>query len=259
VSFFFLEALPNGTGPAVKTPDSKGASCMKKALGFLLFLLVEMSCGKHHLDNNTLPQIPPPQTQENTPGPDTGTYEVSLSSLNDQKSQGKLEIIIGPQHVKLHGEFEKLDPGTHKINILAKGECPSVSADVNSDGKIDFIEAMAISGPILVPLDADLATQEAGFNSDPMADNQGTLKLIQETSYDTFIQDLTSPDLNPSDAIVKIPAGESLNLDKRVVTVHGINPVSLLPGTMLSVAGIPSQSSIPVACGVLQRLPEVSP
>jgi hypothetical protein len=109
-------------------------------------------------------------------------------------------------------------------------------------------------GPILVNLDSDLASFDAGSTRFPKASSTGAYSYNEKTSFNSFLTDLQLPDQNPDDAIVKLGAGEALNLASRHVVVHGVPMSANLPTTVASLGDIPSHITLPVACGTIARM-----
>ena len=71
------------------------------------------------------------------------------------------------------------------------------SVDLNLDGFIDIIEAQKVLGRILIPLDADISSQNSGRNFYPLADLSGSYHYERVTSFKRFFNDLKSEDKNP--------------------------------------------------------------
>jgi hypothetical protein len=137
----------------------------------------------------------------------------------------------------------------HVQHIHAADKCPTIAADTNHDGFVDVVEGIPAYGPILVPLDADLSSQAAGSMTFPMANNAGFYNYQKMTSLTAMLADLHAPDPDPMDAVVKLPAGEDLNLAGRHVVVHGVPASTHLPATVQTLHGLPAQATLPIACG----------
>lgn len=120
--------------------------------------------------------------------------------------------------------------------------CPKADADRNHDGIIDLIETEPVSGTTMVPFNAKPAAMNLTANTYPRASARGTytykatvsLKALQAAFGKTF-------------------KGAALDLDKRVVYIHGVPADSKLPPSVKSLGTIPAQVTLPIACGVIKR------
>lgn len=136
---------------------------------------------------------------------------------------------------------------SHPQFIYTGSRCPTAADDANGDGYVDVVEAMTASGQMLVPLDNDLKAQDAG-GTFPSGANYS---YDESTSYATMLADLQAPDTNTSDTLVKLGAGQDLNIGSRVVIVHGVPASTTLPATVQGVGTLTAQQTLPIACAVL--------
>jgi hypothetical protein len=142
----------------------------------------------------------------------------------------------------------------HPQHVHAADRCPPASADVNHDGFVDVLEGVPFYGPILIPLDDDLASQAAG--AFPTASGRrGVLDYHASTSFGALLADLNAPDPDPTDAVVKL-GGAPLALETRHVVLHGVDPSTPLPPTVASLPGVPAYLTLPVACGEITKASE---
>lgn len=123
--------------------------------------------------------------------------------------------------------------------------CPTARADVNSDGIIDLIETEAAAGTTMVPFDTDPAAMDIAHGQYPHARADGTFSYEQTVSM---------PALNA--AFAKAFAGQTPDLDRRVVFIHGVVTDAKLPTTVASLGPIPAHVTLPIACGVIERVRE---
>lgn len=137
--------------------------------------------------------------------------------------------------------------GLHPQHIHASSQCPTASADTNGDGIVDVIEGLPFYGPILVPLDADLAN--LGFElSFPFGQGErGTYHYEASASVAAIDAALTT-------AFPNVAANHSLDLATRHVVIHGVDLATPLPSTVQTLnfpdgSPIPPQLTLPVACG----------
>lgn len=141
---------------------------------------------------------------------------------------------------------------THRQSVHVGTRCPGPSDDQNGDGLVDYQEALRVVGPVLIPLDAELSTQEKGAEVYP----RGTGFTYTETvSRAQLMEDLWSPDGNPSDEMTHLARGEQLKLVGRIVLIHGTTSSSLLPATLSGRGSEAPNLSLPVVCGVISNIP----
>ena len=56
------------------------------------------------------------------------------------------------------------------------------------------------------------------------------------------------------EAFAKAFAGQKLDLDRRVLMMHGVPLATKLPVSVASLGTIPAQVTLPIACGKITRL-----
>jgi hypothetical protein len=131
------------------------------------------------------------------------------------------------------------EPHMQHIHGFVSGDlaaCPAQIADANKDGVIDVLEGLPYYGPILVPLDSDLS--DLGAQTYPTPSAAGVLRYEQRGSV----------------SAIEAALGAPLELERRVVALHGIPPATELPATTGTLPGMPPQLTVPVACGELVRV-----
>lgn len=138
----------------------------------------------------------------------------------------------------------------HNQHVHIGTRCPSATDDTNQDGFIDIVEATTPSGGALIPLDDDLVSQSAGGDF-PRGANY---VYDESTSFQAMVQDLRLPDPDPADAVVKLGADDPLNIDGKVVIVHGVPATQELPDTVKGLGSLGPQEALPVLCGVITRV-----
>lgn len=123
--------------------------------------------------------------------------------------------------------------------------CASESEDVNGDGFIDVVETESVSGTTMVPFNKFPAEMDIPTDSYPVADNIGSYHYEIEVSLD----DLES-------AFANAFGGSELNLDSRVIYIHGVPSDTNLPETVASLGDIPAHVTLPIACGKIEKVKE---
>lgn len=121
--------------------------------------------------------------------------------------------------------------------------CPSATADTNGDGIIDLIETEPTSGTTMVPFTDDPVAMDVAHGTYPKASAAGTYTYRQTVS----LKGLTA-------AFAKAFNDQTLDLDRRVVFIHGVVPASKLPASVASLGPIPADVTLPIACGRIERI-----
>jgi hypothetical protein len=135
---------------------------------------------------------------------------------------------------------EAFPEGLHPQHIHAADRCPDMSADVNGDGIVDVIEGLPFYGPIMIPLDGNLADTSSQVATFPLASgDRGTYNYSATASV----------------SALEATLGHPLALATRHVVIHGMDLATPLPASVASLPGVPAQLTIPVACGELREMP----
>lgn len=121
--------------------------------------------------------------------------------------------------------------------------CPGAAADANGDGIIDLIETEAAAGTTMVPFTDDPVAMDVAHGTYPKASAAGTYTYQQTVS----LKGLTA-------AFAKAFNDQTLDLDRRVVFVHGVAATSKVPRSVASLGPIPADVTLPIACGRIERL-----
>lgn len=131
----------------------------------------------------------------------------------------------------------------HGFKTDAAAECANQAADTNGDGFVDLIETGPASGTTMVPFDDNPAAMDVAHGVYPETDVHGNYKYRKVVS----LKALTA-------AFTKAFAGQKLDLDKRVVLIHGVPADVKLAATVQSLGPIPAHVTLPIACGKIERL-----
>lgn len=119
--------------------------------------------------------------------------------------------------------------------------CPTADADTNKDGFIDLVETEPFAGITMVPFHAHPASLEIANDTYPKADKKGAAHYSDTVS----IADLEA-------ALKEKLKATGLNLDKRVIFIHGVADTAALPDSVKSLPGVPAQVTLPIACGKIE-------
>jgi hypothetical protein len=120
--------------------------------------------------------------------------------------------------------------------------CPTKSADTNGDGIIDLIETEPAAGTTMVPFIDDPVSMDVAHGTYPKASAGGALHYRETVSLSAL-----------QEAFGKAFDGQKLDLDKRVVFLHGVPADTKLPASVASLGPIPAQVTLPIACGKITR------
>jgi hypothetical protein len=95
----------------------------------------------------------------------------------------------------------------------------------------------------MVPFDDDPVAMDIGGGTYPKAGADGTFEYQKTVS----LKDLDA-------AFAKAFGDKGLDLDRRVVFVHGILASTKLPASVASLGTIPARVTLPIACGEIKRV-----
>jgi hypothetical protein len=189
-----------------------------------------------------------------------GQYLAILETLNEVVSQEVTgAVTISREDDEFVGDVYFLGgPLTasvlHMQSVHEGTKCPTMEDDLNQDGFIDAVEGEMVYGKVLIPLDADLNAQHLELGTYPVADQYGLYVYSSVASYERFITDLKAENLNPNGYLTKLKPDEKLELEGKVVIIKGVSRAALLPDTVQSNSRWPNHQTIPIACGVMQKV-----
>ena len=121
--------------------------------------------------------------------------------------------------------------------------CPTAAADTNHDGAIDLIETEATSGTTMVPFNGAPAAMQIPTETYPKASAKGTYRYKNIVSLKAL-----------QAAFAKAFNGQDIDLDHRVIFIHGAPPPTKLPTSVASLGSIPASVTLPIACGKIERV-----
>jgi hypothetical protein len=203
----------------------------------ILFFLILTSCSDEIRSRSTI--APSEDTQSEEPESDAppqesntnGVFQANLASVNYLFSPASGGANVKIEYDNLTTEIEIANASTtvHAQHIHFGQRCPTDADDTNGDGIIDDAEASAVYGGVILELDDNL--DELGAQNFP---NGG---IYTYSNKGLFSQILINLGL------------QTLDLESRVVDIHGISESVTLPETAQG-----GKSALPVACGVLLRV-----
>lgn len=230
-------------------------------------LITLVSCGNKKSSSAAAPVVattpPAPQISPQRPVVekeelDPGTYKAVLHPVNSfqtNEAGGEFTIRIKDDVFMAESQINGVHEGMkHHQAVLTGAECPDENADSNFDGVIDVVEASAVSGNTLLPLDSHLSTQIEGISYGPIANEEGYYFYRRSSSFSLLMEDLSNYDDEPEDHLVKLVSPIKLALSQKVIMVYGLSPEVELPESVQGRDGLAPHESIPVLCGRLKRL-----
>jgi hypothetical protein len=131
----------------------------------------------------------------------------------------------------------------HGFTDGRQATCPAKAADANGDGIIDVVETGVAAGTTMVPFSGDPVSMDVPHGTYPRASATGTLQYKETVSLSAL-----------QTAFAKTFDGQKLDLDRRVVFIHGIPAASKLKASVASLGPIPAQVTLPIACGKITRV-----
>lgn len=224
-------------------------------------LSLAFSCGQNS-ENGPSTSTPGPQRQlEEAPVDGSnikGHYQATFITLNPHvngtipgsanffRKEGEDRLYV---YVRLFAGGVK---AWHMQHVYTGGRCPTQNDDTNLDGFIDINEAEAVLGKILIPLDSNISSQEAGRRFFPLADASGYYHYERITSFARFLRDLQAEDKNPEDDLVKLAPNEGLRIAGKTVLIQGVVDTLDLPETVGTKGRFRATQTLPIVCGVFE-------
>lgn len=126
--------------------------------------------------------------------------------------------------------------------------CPTAKEDANHDGIIDLIETEPVSGTTMVPFNNDPVAMDIPQNSYPTAGDDNRYFYERTVSLKAM-----------EAAFAKQFPGQQLDLDHRVVYIHGVPEATILPDSVASLGDIPANVTLPIACGKIEKVQPGTP
>lgn len=220
-------------------------------------LISLVSCGEYGVSDMrfaTLNKNMVPEVVETPAEDEQGVYKAVLWTLNKDvpgnQTVGTATLSIRngqlQAEVRVDGAPSEI---VHVQHIHAAEKCPTLSDDANGDGFLDVVEGLPSYGPILLALDGDLTDHDGGSEFFPMADSEGSYHYMESADLTQIMMDLMSEERGDNPVLEMLQG--PLNLSGRTIVVHGVPEEVELPLSVESIAGLPAQATLPIACGEL--------
>jgi hypothetical protein len=180
-------------------------------------------------------------------------YVARLTALNSKVSgteasgEARLQVANGKLTIRI--EMQGVPPDMehwqhfHGFKNDKDASCATERSDANHDGIVDLIETEPVSGTTMVPFNADPVAMDVPDNTYPRAAADGSFHYEKTVSLAALRK-----------AFAKAFGKPKLDLDRRVVYIHGVPPGTPLPSSVASLGTIPAQVTLPMACGKIERV-----
>lgn len=119
----------------------------------------------------------------------------------------------------------------------------ATAANAGPDDIVDITNTGGVSGTTMIPLDTNPVGMDVPHGDYPKANASGDYHY-QETVQLSALKA----------AFRKHFPGDHLDLARRVIYIHGVPADTKLPDTVKSLGTIPAQVTLPIACGVIERV-----
>ncbi len=180
-------------------------------------------------------------------------YVARLRPLNQQitgsEASGEVSFAITGDRLTITTDARGLPPGMthwqhfHGFADGRKAACPTDAGDKGGDGIIDLIETEPVSGATMVPFNDDPVAMDVPHDSYPTSTAKGTMYYEKTVSLAAL-----------QAAFGKAFEGRELDLDARVVFLHGVPSGTALAPSVASLGPIPAHVTLPIACGEIRRV-----
>lgn len=161
-------------------------------------------------------------------------------TIKDNNIHIKLEMFDTPANIEHWEHFHGFPDGKD-------ASVPTMKQDTNHDGWIDLPETEAVSGTTMVPLDAAPHKMCIPNDTYPVADNNGYYSYEKDVPYQELLQQFE-----------KTFGGSDLELDKRVVYIHGIPDSLSISDTVAGKINdkYDQHVTLPIAAGKIKKVEE---
>lgn len=180
-------------------------------------------------------------------------YEAQLLPLNVNvtglETNGTARFVIANDTMTVTIDVKNAPPGIehwqhfHGFPNDSTAVVATAAQDENGDGIIDVTETGSVSGTTMVPFNDMPADMNVAADTYPQAAEDGSYH------YETKI-----PMTELKESFAKAFGGAEIDLDRRVIYVHGVPDSADLPSTVASIADIPANVTLPIAGGKIEKV-----
>lgn len=181
------------------------------------------------------------------------SYKAHLTSLNADKigsaAQGDAILTVQGEQLEVRIVMKGVPANIehwehfHGFPNAKDATCVTANMDKNRDGYIDLGETEPQSGTTMVPFNDKPEDMVIPTHTYPHASAKGDFEYTKMVPLKQLEQ-----------TFGRVYDGASLELDKRVIYVHGVPSDSDLPASVGSLGTVPSHVTIPIACGEIERI-----
>lgn len=180
------------------------------------------------------------------------TWRAELTPLNAEaagsQAGGTAILAVSGDTLRIRIDATGTAPGIMHLQHFhgfsggdATSACPTGDADINGDGIIDLIETEPGAGVTMVPFHADPVSMAIVADSYPTAGDDGAYTYEQSVSLSAL-----------EDSFGEAFPGQALDLERRVIFLHGVSEGTDLPDSVQSLGDVPAHVTLPIACGTLE-------
>ena len=231
--------------PIIKNKNSMKLPFLFTVGSLIMFSLI--SCNQSGGDQNNVQKD---STNNQTV---VATYIANLQGLNSNVTKmtttAQAKFILTADSLFVTIDAKGVAPGIqhwqhfHGFADGKSASCAEQSNDKNNDGIIDVVETETTSGTTMVPFNDKSAEMDLGSDTYPKAGNDST-----------YHYEVSIPLSQLKASFAKAFGDSTLNLDKRVLYIHGVPSDTKLPSTVASLGKIPVQVTLPIACGIIEKI-----
>jgi len=184
----------------------------------------------------------------------TEKYSAKIVPLNEEKigtaAHGTATFEINNGVMKIHISMENTPKNTqhwehfHGFPDGKEAQIATKAQDANGDGFVDLPETEAVSGTTMVPFDAAPHDMNVPNDTYPVSDANGSFEYEKEVPLEKL-----------QAKFKEVFGTDDLDLDKRVIYVHGVPDDLKLPDTIAGAVGRYDQHvTLPIAVGKIVKL-----
>ncbi|PWG00294.1 hypothetical protein [Levilactobacillus bambusae] len=181
-------------------------------------------------------------------------YEANIQPLNEDKigtaPHGKATFELDEKRLRISIEMEGVPANMmhwehfHGFVDGKDAQPATMAQDTNHDGFVDLVETEPVSGTTMVPFDSAPQQLDIANSNYPVANEHGNFDYFKEVGIDELVRNFK-----------KAFNDANLDLDKRVVYIHGVPDDMQLPDTVQGMAGEYDQHvTLPIACGKIVKV-----
>lgn len=189
-----------------------------------------------------------PQTQRPAEAVYVATLQPLNSDITGRDTTGQATLTVRGDELTIDIRVQDAPPNIehwqhfHGFEDGRDARPARASDDKNGDGIVDLMETTPASGTTMVPFNDDPARMDVPTHDYPKADANGSYHYHKTVS----LKELEA-------AFAKAFPGQTLDLDKRVIYLHGVASDTDLPDSVASLGDLPAHVTLPIATGKIHR------